>query len=348
MKINVRTIQQESFVIDAELDNTVQDLKNKIEKERGCAPENQKLIFAGKILDDAQTVKELNFDDKKFIVLMVTPAKKKVEETSASQVTSSPATVDTTAVIASNPSTTDTASATSTNVVSESNSNSFGAAESALLMGADYETMVQEMMAIGYERPQVVAALRASFNNPDRAVEYLLTGLPASAISAASTVPLSTDSTSQPLNADAQLAEQLEDDLDGLEDGENNLAYLRSHPMFARMRQLIQQNPDMLPQLMQQIGATNPNLLQQITQNQDRFVQMLNEPIADDSATAPHGNLPPGAVSIQVTEQERDAIDRLKQMGFSEAMVIQAYFACDKNENLAANFLLQQLDEDDN
>ena len=50
-----------------------------------------------------------------------------------------------------------------------------GPSAPSTVTGSEYETMLAEIMSMGYERERVVAALRASYNNPHRAVEYLLT-----------------------------------------------------------------------------------------------------------------------------------------------------------------------------
>ena len=42
-------------------------------------------------------------------------------------------------------------------------------------MGPALQEAIQNMEAMGFERSQINAAMRAAFNNPDRAVEYLLT-----------------------------------------------------------------------------------------------------------------------------------------------------------------------------
>ena len=43
-----------------------------------------------------------------------------------------------------------------------------------MVTGSDYEDMIARIAEMGFEREQIVIALEASFNNPNRAIEYLM------------------------------------------------------------------------------------------------------------------------------------------------------------------------------
>ncbi|XP_061635819.1 UV excision repair protein RAD23 homolog B-like isoform X1 [Phyllopteryx taeniolatus] len=443
LTVTLRTLQQQTFKIHIDAEETVKVLKERIAEERGkdaFPVAGQKLIYAGKILNDDTALKEYNISEKNFVVVMVTKPKtapapqsspksshqsapplssSSTTEPSSSSSSSSvrvpteeapagtqsseapppppapentpttspedasppsaaakdpaaaPSTVTADPDKAEDTPTEEAGSRASVHSSASSLADELGLLEEAasiLVTGQAYENLVSEIMSMGYEREAVVSALRASYNNPDRAVEYLLTGLPATEAGdapalrdapsdpAAALVPAATlaPATQTPPAADA---ERLSSSGGGGGGGggspstRNPLEFLRNQPQFQQMRQIIQQNPALLPALLQQLGRDNPQLLQQITQHQERFVQMLNEPQGSGGGGGGEGAAEPRASSranyIQVTPQEKEAIERLKALGFPEGLVIQAYFACEKNENLAANFLLQQAWDDE-
>ena len=51
------------------------------------------------------------------------------------------------------------------------------------------------------------------------------------------------------------------------------------------------------------------------------------------------GQLPPGAQVVRLSQAEAAAVQRLRDLGFSERQALEAYLACDKNEQMAANLL---------
>ncbi|XP_038826598.1 UV excision repair protein RAD23 homolog B [Salvelinus namaycush] len=388
MQITLKTLQQQTFKIDIDAEETVKTLKEKIENEKGkdgFPVAGQKLIYAGKILNDDTALKEYKIDEKNFVVVMVAKPKAApaaAQPSSATTTTTSITTVPTVPAAAlsgsdnppeegkpedkpaeERPSNTSAPASTPTSSSGLlANVNMFEEATSALVTGQSYENMVTEMMLMGYEREQVVASLRASFNNPDRAVEYLLTGIPAGEeghVSADPVVPPVGGGTPA-LNTGSMTTPASTGSLASAATGANPLGFLVNQPQFLQMRQIIQQNPSLLPALLQQIGRENPQLLQQISSHQEQFIQMLNEPAQEGGQGGGGGGVGGGSVGvgvggeagsgmnyIQVTPQEKEAIERLKALGFPEGLVIQAYFACEKNENLAANFLLQQNFDDD-
>ncbi|KAL7953559.1 XPC-binding domain-containing protein [Trichoderma compactum] len=355
MKVTFRDLKQQKFVLDVEPTDKISAVKEKISAEKGWDPKTQKLIYSGKILKDDDTVQSYNIEEKGFVVCMVN--KPKPAAAAAPPATPAPPVASTPAVPPAPVQTSTQAAPPATPTPSRSTGTPSG-----LAMGSERAEAIANMEAMGFERTQIEAAMRAAFNNPDRAVEYLLTGIPES-------VQQTQRANSPPQAAVAAAAAPADDD-----DGVNlfdlaaqrrgggaaagqtggglsagaaaqaelgNLDFLRNSPQFQQLRQVVQQSPQMLEPILQQLGAGNPQLAQLIASNPEQFLQLLGEDAEDDVP------LPPGAQAISVTEEERDAIERLCRLGFDRDQAIQAYFACDKNEELAANFLFDQPEDDE-
>jgi len=385
MLLTFKTLQGQTFTLEVDPSITVKDVKVKIETEKGAdffPNDKQKLIYNGKVLENGDPLSKYEINEKKFLVVMVpkpqaapakpaaetpapTPATPAATETPAAASSAAPAAASKEEKEAKKEEEKETKKEAEPEKKSDSSetpmevaaptSGSGGGTGSDLVVGEDYNLMVQNIMDMGYGRDEVVAALTASFNNPDRAVEYLLTGIPPSVQgtpSVSGTPGSDAPAESNPASAAGTGSE--ETGSSGGTGGSNPLAFLRNQEEFQQMKRLLQQNPGMLNALLQNIGQSNPELLQIISQNQEAFIRMINE--SDDSSSgsggggrsgsgrpAPEGEGPLGESGvIQVSPQDKEAIERLKALGFPEHLVVQAYFACEKNENLAANFLLSQ------
>ncbi|GJN68851.1 UV excision repair protein (RadW) [Purpureocillium lilacinum] len=384
MKVTFRDLKQQKFTLEVEPSDLISAVKEKISGEKGWDPKHQKLIYSGKILKDEETVQSYNIEEKGFVVCMVNKPKEKPAPSPAPPAPAAEASAAApatplrmrTPTVPAAPAQSSSAqpAVPATPTPHGASDASAGAGDSSgLAMGAERTEAIASMEAMGFERSQIEAAMRAAFNNPDRAVEYLLNGIPdniqqeqqqrrAAAPPAGSapsqTAPAHGGDDDGSVNLFDLAAQQGSGGATRGSGGSaaaaaaaaatasqggdlGNLDFLRDNAQFQQLRQVVQQQPQMLEPILQQLGAGNPQLAQLIASNPDQFLQLLGEDADDDVP------LPPGAQAVSVTEEERDAIERLCRLGFDRDQAIQAYFACDKNEELAANFLFDQPEDDE-
>ncbi|KAI1094513.1 UV excision repair protein Rad23 [Rostrohypoxylon terebratum] len=381
MKVTFKELSNQKFALDVEPSDLVSALKQRVAEEKGWDAKALKLIYSGKILKDEETVAAHKIEEKGYVVCMVSKPKPApaAAAASSSTVPETPArSVAATPAAPAAPAHASTAAAAAV-PATPSPAPAAGGMSGDMAMGAARADVIANMEAMGFERSQCEAALRAAFYNPDRAVEYLLNGIPenarqpepqreAPAQSTPGAAPAGFNPPGQNAEAESEgaginlfdlAAQQGRGGSRGGAGGSaqaaaaaaaaaaaggpalGNLDWLRNNAQFQQLRQVVQQQPQMLEPILQQLGAGNPQLAQLISSNPDQFLQLLGEAGDDDAP------LPPGAQTIAVTEEERDAIERLCRLGFDRDAAIQAYFACDKNEELAANFLFDQPEDDD-
>ncbi|XP_013583780.1 PREDICTED: probable ubiquitin receptor RAD23a isoform X4 [Brassica oleracea var. oleracea] len=343
MKLTVKTLKGSHFEIRVQPSDTIMAVKKNIEdsQSKGSYPCGQQLlIHNGKVLKDETTLVENKVTEEGFLVVMLSKSK---TASSAGPSSTQPAAPSTTQSIAAN-----------STLAQEQPADTDRQTPSTLVSGSSVEQRVQQIMEMGggsWDEETVLRALRAAYYNTERAVDYLYSGIPeseeapltnvsgvGSGAEQAAPPPASGGPNASPLDLFPQEAVSAAGagDLGTLE-------FLRSNDQFQQLRSMVNSNPQILQPMLLELGKQNPQLLRLIQENQAEFVQLLNEPYEGsdgemDVFDQPEQEMPH---AVNVTPAEQEAIQRLEAMGFDRALVIEAFLACDRNEQLAANYLLE-------
>jgi UV excision repair protein RAD23 len=314
MKVTIKTLDNNTFQLNVENTDTILSVKKKIEETTRCSVPSQRLIHTGKILEDNSLIKDYNIKETDFLVLMI--SKQRPQQAAPPTPVTPPPSSQLPNQASVSPT---TPSQTPPNLIPKAVAPN-QPRNSRPQVAQPPDELIARVMELGFKRKDVIAALQVTNNNVDRAVDYLT-------------------------NADDSFDEEEEED----DEGADFFEALRNNPQFQTIRQNLATDPNLAQPLLQELMLTNPDLANQILNNQEQFFRLLNldqneydDEFDDEGGEAPMDEIDEGMFQ---SPEDREAISRLENMGFKRDAVIEAYFACDKDEKLAADYLCESLFE---
>ncbi|KAK9922891.1 hypothetical protein M0R45_031329 [Rubus argutus] len=327
MKLTVKTLKGSHFEIRVQPTDTVMGVKKNIEDIQGkdyypCG--QQLLIHNGKVLKDETTLAENKVTEDGFLVVMLSKSKtsgvagaSSAQPASTNPPTTAPITNSTTraeAPIQAPP------SETPTSDTANVHTDTYGQAASNLVAGTNLDETIQQIMDMAY-------------NNPERAVDYLYSSIPETAEVAVpvahfpgsqatetgtiNATPVSGAPNSAPLNMFPRKHCQV-------------LVLVHLDPLTSlgtiisskRCVQWCKQTHKFYSPCCRSLEKQNPQLLRLIQEHHTEFPPVINEP-------------------LEGSEGDMRPLNDLRQWDLIRASLIEAFLACDRNEELAANYLLE-------
>jgi hypothetical protein len=207
---------------------------------------------------------------------------------------------------------------------------------------SEYSNQINTLVDMGYETEEVEKAINAAKGNINLAIEYL-------------------NSDGEYLNVEVpEPSPQIQSQNQNLNQNQNQQTQrrhlsleLKRHASFIKC--ICKDDPKRVLALLNYIKHRNPLLMDKIKEFEKEFKDYLVSPLSQediDSFNLIENNYRelfegrnggvPEQIEVHLTEEDVEAIKRLKELGrFSDEDVIKAYIGCNRNEELAANYLFE-------
>ncbi|KPA83457.1 Uv excision repair RAD23-like protein [Leptomonas pyrrhocoris] len=412
MKLILKTITGKQHEVEVEPTATILDVKRLVEDE--YEPASLRLCYNGAVLEDSKTVVDAGVKEGESLVLAgrkrkipKPPAPPPADAHKAELPTSSSTEATTPAsaapVVANNgsapsslPEATTPSDATAAAANAPAPTPSFLAAAAPASTSSMPEAaapaappavntfgaptnLIDEVCSMGFEdRHQVALALRAAYMNVDRAVEYLVDGIPPHLVheltrdtTPAAPSPATTSTRGAPTSAEASAAPAPTTASSGTtapvpSGPESELrAALAGIPQFDQIRALYLQNTETLPIVTQQIALRHPAVYELIERNPEAFLAIMSETgspgmtersppqSGTTAASTAYGTarldeeggfmnqLP---AELELTDADRVAVQQLVELGggmWDEQSALLVYLATQRNQEVAASILFE-------
>ena len=331
---------------------TVQDLKNEIEMNQGFDVSKAKLLFNSKILENSKLLQEYNIKEGNTIIVMnakpkgnastipMVEPKKELEKKEVPKKNVIPEKKE-------EPKLKEELDKEVPKKIEEPEKREEQPKKVKLQpknSNSDYSNQINTLIDMGYEREDVEKAVNAAKGNINLAIEYL-------------------NSDIEYVNSDEpEPNPQMQIQVRNQNQNQNQIQQARNRNLPMELKRnasfikcICKDDPKIVFSILTYIKHKNPVLMDRIKEYEIEFKNFLVSPISQEDID--NFNLikdsyremlqrgvreMPDLDEVELTEEDIEAIKRLKELGnFSDDDVIAAYIYCKKNEELAANCLIE-------